>query len=58
MAEHLPDCYGNGEVACWSCGGSGHIWIPDDDMTEMCVECDTCGGTGCIECAACREDGL
>lgn len=53
---HHPECDGNGVIDCWACGGEGTVEVPDDDMTDMTVDCDICHGKGYFECKGCAEE--
>lgn len=55
VLECSEACGGNGFIDCWDCGGSGMVTIPDDDITDVDVECSTCGGNGGWRCPACKE---
>lgn len=47
-------CGGNGWIDCWDCGGSGTVTIPDDDVTDIDIECVTCLGNGGWRCQVCE----
>lgn len=61
MANHYPDCDGNGTVTCWECGGS-RGWrdcgedccccLDPEEITELCPEC---GGRGVLTCPGCES---
>lgn len=56
---HAEWCDGNGWTDCWDCGGEGGYHDCGDDCCphldpEPETNCDTCDGTGRIECPACE----
>jgi hypothetical protein len=55
IQEHIEGCDGGGGVDCWDCDdGTVYRQLSDmpDDTEAIC--CQTCGGTGWIECEACK----